>query len=168
MDGKTIYIIDLDGTLYDNSHRQHLIPTDRSSTAEWRAFNNACANDKVRHPVRRLVQTLINAGEHVIFLTGRGASAYIPSAKQLDRDFVGGPHPLLMRPMDDHRPAWQFKVDALLGLRQAYPGCHLLAIEDDDNCVQSMRNIPFVTVLQINSLCVAHNTSKLPGVSDGK
>lgn len=168
MDGKNIYIVDLDGTLYDNSHRQHLIPTDRSSTAEWRAFNHACLNDIVRQPVRRLVQTLLNAGEHVIFVTGRGASAFIPTAKCLDRDFTGYPHPLLMRPMDDHRPAWQFKVDVLLGMRSAYPGRHLVAIEDDDNCVEAMRNIPFVTVLQIDSQCVAHNTSKTPGVSDGK
>jgi len=168
MAGRNIYVVDLDGTLYDNRHREALIPKDRSCTEEWVAFNNACLHDAVREPVRRMVECLLDSGDLVIFLTGRGSSARIATAQCLMRDFPFHQPGMKLRPMDDHRPAADFKTDYLKALQLKHPGKHIVAIEDDVECVAAMRQIPGVTVLQIDSLCVAHTTGQTQGVENGR
>ena len=52
-----IYICDLDGTLYDNRHRAHLMPTGdkRNDTEAWAQFNGACRGDK---PIEEMLFTI--------------------------------------------------------------------------------------------------------------
>lgn len=168
MAGRNIYVVDLDGTLYDNRHREALIPKDRSSTEEWIAFNNACLHDVVREPVRRMVECLMDSGDQVIFLTGRGSSACMATTHCLRRDFPFHYISVQMRHMDDHRPAAEFKTDFLRILQLRQPSSHIIAIEDDVECVAAMRQLPGVTVLQIDSLCVAHTTGKTQGAENAK
>lgn len=168
MAGRNIYVVDLDGTLYDNRHREALIPQDRSNTEQWVKFNAACINDVVREPVRQMVECLLESGDLVIFLTGRGRSARIETAERLMRDFPFHDVGLQMRPMDDHREAREFKADYLRALQIKHPGKHIVAIEDDTACVEAMRQIPGVTVLQIDSLCIAHTTGQTQGADHAK
>ncbi|WP_163604176.1 HAD family acid phosphatase [Leclercia adecarboxylata] len=153
------FIIDLDGTLYDNSHRQHLLPEDKGDTAAWVAFNGACADDVLRDDIADLVRGLLLAGRECIFLTGRGEAARAATMKRLQEDFDFDHTPaLLMRPMDDHRSAAEFKCEIIMAVRQAWKGrgalreYRFIAIEDDPTIVAALREIG-VTTLQIDSLC---------------
>lgn len=150
-----IYCIDLDGTLYDNTHRQHLIPEDRSCTDSWSAFNCACRDDKVRHGVLGIVKSLIAAGQDVRFLTGRGAVAKDPTMEALVQDLERSRSmiSLTMRDMKDYRPGWVMKREVVLRWLQANPACEVVMLEDDPEIVSALRAMDRVTVLQIDSLC---------------
>ena len=149
------YIIDLDGTLYDNSHRQHLIPADRSNTAGWVEFNCACTDDVLREDMSDLVRSILCSGREVIFLTGRGTAAREQTMQRLLKDFnfIDKP-PLIMRPMDWHTSAAEFKGDAIQRILDAkgWSASQLIALEDDPSVVMVMRGMG-VTVLHIDSKC---------------
>lgn len=149
------YIIDLDGTLYDNSHRQHLIPADRSNTAGWVEFNCACTDDVLREDIADLVRSILCSGREVIFLTGRGTAAREQTMQRLLKDFnfIDKP-PLIMRPMDWHTSAAEFKGDAIQRILDAkgWSASQLIALEDDPSIVEVMRGMG-VTVLHIDSKC---------------
>lgn len=152
---KIAYIIDLDGTLYDNSHRQHLIPADRSNTAGWVEFNCACADDVLREDMSDLVRSVLLSGREVIFLTGRGEAAGEQTMQRLLKDFNFIEQPtLIMRPMDCHTSAAEFKRDAVKRIRDSerWAGYDLIALEDDPSIVEVMRGMG-VTVLHIDSKC---------------
>lgn len=149
------YIIDLDGTLYDNSHRQHLIPADRSNTAGWVEFNCACTDDVLREDISDLVRSVLLSGREVIFLTGRGEVAGEQTMQRLLKDFNFIEQPtLIMRPMDCHTSAAEFKRDAVKRIRDSkrWAGYDLIALEDDPSIVEVMRGMG-VTVLHIDSKC---------------
>lgn len=149
------YIIDLDGTLYDNSHRQHLIPADRSNTAGWVEFNCACTDDVLREDMSDLVRSVLLSGREVIFLTGRGEAAGEQTMQRLLKDFNFIEQPtLIMRPMDCHTSSAEFKRDAVQRIRDSerWAGYDLIALEDDPSIVEVMRGMG-VTVLHIDSKC---------------
>lgn len=155
------YIIDLDGTLYDNSHRQHLIPADRSNTAGWVAFNSACADDVLREDIADLVRSLLLSGSEVIFLTGRGESAREPTMQRLLKDFNFIEKPALhMRPMDCHMSAAEFKLKTVSVIRDVkrWGDYSIIALEDDPAVVDALRSMG-VTVLQVDSKCCALQSS---------
>lgn len=152
---KIAYIIDLDGTLYDNSHRQHLIPADRNNIAGWVEFNCACADDVLREDMSDLVRSVLLSGREVIFLTGRGEVAGEQTMQRLLKDFNFIEQPtLIMRPMDCHTSAAEFKRDAVKRIRDSkrWADYQLIALEDDPSIVEVMRGMG-VTVLHIDSKC---------------
>lgn len=154
MSHNIIYGFDLDGTLYDNSHRVHMIPTDRTDTVAWSAFNSACEGDTARPAMIGLVRSLLEAGADVRYLTGRGESARVPTMRKLVSDGILVMHQeLTMRSMTDYRPAPVFKREVVQGWLDADPDAHVLMLEDDPAIVEALRQMDRVTVLQIDSLC---------------
>lgn len=151
------YIIDLDGTLYDNNHRQHLIPADKGDTAAWVAFNSACADDVLREEMADLVRSVLLSGREVIFLTGRGESAREPTMQRLVKDFSFiEPPAIIMRPMDMHSSAAQYKKRAVESILSSprWGDYSLIALEDDPSIVEVMRGMG-LTVLHVDSMCCA-------------
>lgn len=152
-----IYIFDIDGTMCDNEHRQHLIPPPEKKhiTGEWVAFNAACAEDTPRWTVINLAYALIQQGADVRFLTGRGKSAHNATLTQLS-NWLSRSRTLLslhMRPMDDYRTAAEYKTDVVRKWREK--DSQILVFEDDPTIVEALRQIDGVTVLQIDSACAA-------------
>lgn len=151
------YIIDLDGTLYDNNHRQHLIPEDKHDTAAWVEFNSACAGDTLREDMADLVRSILLSGREAIFLTGRGEAAREPTMKRIlnDFNFIETPT-LIMRPMDSMVPPESYKRTAVELLRASsrWGNYKFIAIEDDPAIVDVFRNIG-LTVLHVDSQCCA-------------
>lgn len=159
-----MYVIDLDGTLYDNRKRAHLIPQDKSKTSNWVDFNAACADDELRLSVFRLVDILLQNHEHVVFMTSRGEDARVQTLARLSADFGLNPGVirLVMRPIDDHRSSAQAKAKMLAEyLQQVNHGkaTPVLAIDDDASVCAAFRSLTAfnVTVLQIDSQCSAYN-----------
>lgn len=67
-------IIDIDGTLANTDHRQHFLEGEKKN---WKAFNDACADDTPNKWCVDLIQAMIAVhGVHPIFMTGRTMEYY--------------------------------------------------------------------------------------------
>ena len=64
---KKYVICDVDGTVADNNHRQHLLGKSRN----WEAFFNEMENDQPIKNVLEMVKKKYENGFQIIFLTGR-------------------------------------------------------------------------------------------------
>ena len=141
-----LYIFDLDGVLFDNSHRQHLLPTgDDQTTEQWDAFNSACEDDEPIHHMWQMLTELFLAGGKIRFLTGRSEVC----RAQTIRAIIAAWTPrlgfdqvdewLYMRPVDDHRPAAEFKYDEIKHLNDVVAATAGLMVElilvDDDHSI---------------------------------
>ena len=137
---KTLLLIDLDGVMFDNSHRAHLLPTGDGATADqWEAFNKACRDDApIIHmwEIARLIGNILaESGQdrETIFLTGRAehcrqetVAAITDVILTLDADCLWDrdqiqqevSEQLVMRADDDHRPGHEVKRGYIEALRR--------------------------------------------------
>lgn len=152
MNNQTLYIFDLDGVLFDNSHRQHLLPKgDGSTTEQWDAFNLACEHDAPITHMWQLLAELLRGGNQVMFLTGRSevcrpqttralmAQMYSPSV--LAGGVLAALKPkLVMRPADDHRPAHEFKRDVVKPISQLEQR-RIVLVDDDLRIIEACRDL---------------------------
>ena len=139
-----LYIFDLDGVLFDNSHRQHLLPTgDGQTTEQWDAFNLACEDDEPIHHMWQMLNEMLRAGEgsQVLFLTGRSEVCRMETARAIakvmkwkDDSFLIKPfaRTIHMRPADDHRRAADFKHDAIEQIKGEEKDKYRIVLVDDD------------------------------------
>lgn len=107
-------ICDIDGCLFSNEQRAHLIPDDRDFTPNWDSFNKACHDDKPVMPIIKLVKHLAKMAENelhrkVVFVTSRAESARVETLTQLKNHFPSFQIDLFMRQMDDHRSTIDYK-----------------------------------------------------------
>ena len=142
-----LYIFDLDGVLFDNSHRQHLLPTGDGATCEqWDAFNLACEDDEPIHHMWQMLFELKASGHRIHFLTGRSEVCRAQTINAIWKAWAShrtdAPRAatidniLTMRPVDDHRRAAEFKYDAIKHLADvteatAGPMVELVLVDDD-------------------------------------
>jgi hypothetical protein len=68
-----IFSVDLDSTLADTRHRQHML--DRVNGSDWDAYALACAEDVLVNSVAALVRALAQSME-VHYVSGRSEVAY--------------------------------------------------------------------------------------------
>ena len=148
-----LYIFDLDGVLFDNSHRQHLLPTgDGQTTEQWDAFNSACEDDEPIHHMWQMLIELWNSGHRIHFLTGRSEVCRVKTVNAIckalapftDRHWLFDmvESILTMRPVDDHRRAAEFKHDAVKHLADvteatAGPMVELILVDDDPSIIEA-------------------------------
>lgn len=137
-------IVDIDGTLADNTHRQHLI---LGTQKDWDAFFDACPDDAPIFPVVSLVKSLLRDKSHVvIFVTGRPERIREETLAWL-RENVGVDDPILMmRPDGDRRPDYEIKADLLSELRSC--GVEPELAIDDRPAVAAMWRSEGLLVLQ--------------------
>lgn len=94
------YLFDLDGTIADLTHRLHHI---QKEPKDWDAFFAACPGDVPIVHVIELMQTLIDADQHVVLVSGRSDVSRADTEFWTDRH-IGFRCPLYMRKAGDHRP----------------------------------------------------------------
>lgn len=160
-----LYIFDLDGVLFDNSHRQHLLPTgDGQTTEQWDAFNLACENDAPIEHMWQMLCELAQSGHRIQFLTGRSEVCRTQTANAIwkawtTNDPIHAPwydyieeFLLVMRPADDHRRAAEFKYDEVEHLAEvteatAGPMVELVLIDDDPSIIEACKPLVDRTIL---------------------
>ncbi len=130
-------IADLDGTMFDNFHRVHLIPADKSKVVNWTAFNKACAGDAPITEVINLVKYLaISSEQPITFVTSRGEDSREETAIQLVNHFDGFSRcQLRMRPMNDNRSSVEYKSEVFNELLKQNSG-PFLVIDDQPDIIQ--------------------------------
>lgn len=113
---KRIVIFDLDGTLANGKHRNHLVPKAEyaHSTYAWDEHNNASVDDLPIQDTIEICNTFLVRYE-VVILTGR-----CDAAKSITVKWLGDNHvhydKLIMRGREDHRPDTVYKEEELLRL----------------------------------------------------
>ena len=118
-------ICDIDGCIFDNNHRTHLIPSDKSCVENWARFNKACLSDK---PIKSVIDfvkflALQRTGEHhraITFVTSRGLDAKDETRAQLTTRFFDFNISIKMRRMDDNRSTVDYKRDVFLRLSDKF------------------------------------------------
>ncbi|UJH95946.1 phosphatase [Pantoea phage Nafs113] len=153
-----VILVDLDGTMFDNTHRAHLVPPRdkwRDASA-WAEYELAAMADKPVETVVEMVKTLHSSGRYnIAYCTARFASRSQLTVQQLSAhglNFQTG-HLLVMRPDDSQMKPGEFKSHAVKNL--AAMGLNvIMAIDDSDEVIASLEAIG-VTTLQPKSRCAA-------------
>jgi uncharacterized HAD superfamily protein len=132
-------VIDLDGTLCDDRHREHLTKSGR-----WDDFHARCVEDQPWPDVRAVVNAL---GEtiDVVAITGRNERY-----RKVTMDWLLTHGVLIdslyMRGDDDFRPAVEVKTDLLLNHFHTLERARemiLFILEDRNDVAEAWRNLGF-------------------------
>jgi hypothetical protein len=101
-------IVDIDGTIADNSHRQHYLEGGKKN---WDGFFSEMHRDIPRQVVISAVHALWLQYNWVpIFVSGRGEEYRIPTRDWIDKNMPWAVlFGLLMRPKADFRPDYEIK-----------------------------------------------------------
>ncbi|MFG2137995.1 hypothetical protein [Streptomyces sp. NPDC048650] len=127
MTTRPLAVFDLDGTLADSGHRQHLL---QRTPRDWRAFFKAATEDP---PLTQGVALALRSAEdcEVVYLTGRPERCRRDTLDWLARH--GLPEGALwMRPHNDRRPARRTKLEILRRIARDREVRHVV---DDDELV---------------------------------
>jgi len=106
-----VFICDIDGTIADNKHREHLI-----KEAGWDAFFDACDKDKPIEHMRILLAALCEY-EEIVYVTGRPERVREKTILWLNRHGFTEGYAMYMRPNGDHRPDHVLKKELLEDLK---------------------------------------------------
>lgn len=126
-DARPLAVFDLDGTLADTAHRQHLL---EGPKRDWDGFFAAAPDDP---PLAEGVALVLASAEEceVVYLTGRPERCRRATVAWLSRQ--GLPEgQLFMRRDDDRRPARRTKLDVLRKLGRSR---EVRLLVDDDELV---------------------------------
>ena len=102
-------VFDLDGTLADDSHRQHHIESDPK---DWTSYFAECGGDAVIAPIAHVLHALVWADHEVEVWTGRSETAYMATRDWVDKHFspsIWKAVSIRMRPETDYRPDTELK-----------------------------------------------------------
>ena len=145
-------IFDLEGTLTDNSHRQHLVPpkaTWGSNNVDWEKFHSLFLTDTLKLPVAMMYTWLRKAFPILIF-TGKPESGREDVEEWIYLYHLGKPKLLFMRKDDDHRPSEHVKYDMLKRARNLDLD-PMLAIDDHPECCRMFEANAILT-LQVGGI----------------
>lgn len=112
-------VFDLDGTLADCEHRNHLVHGVEKPM--WDMYYALCGRDKPILPVIELATNLIRRGNRIEIWTGRSAVAREDTEYWLNAVGLGAlcGAKLLMRPEGDHRQDVELKARWLATARES-------------------------------------------------
>lgn len=129
---KDIVVVDLDGTLCDTRHRDHLIKE------SWDAFHAQLHLDQKFDDVALFIDAASMQGKRIVLLTGRMEKYRVPTMKWLrEQELANSIDELWMRGNNDFRKAYEIKVEALTKIQNRV----LVVLDDNDNVVEHVRNM---------------------------
>lgn len=135
-----IVIVDLDGTLCNSAHREHL-----ARAGEWEAFHSLLMEDLPWPDVQKLIEVINGDPDmyNVIGLTGRNERYRTMTMSWLAKNSVELDE-LLMRPDNDYRSDAELKpqlLDEWLDKRRFTHADVWFILEDRDVMVETWRNL---------------------------
>lgn len=129
------YIVDIDGTIADNSHRVHYI---LNQPKNWDAFFAEVGGDKPIPHMVRLLDDLHQYWTRFIYVTGRPERCRGDTERWLVRnDFPLG-NEMYMRADGDRRPDYIVKQELLISIRKN-GWDPIMAFDDRDSVVAMWR-----------------------------
>lgn len=141
MPGTPVIVVDLDGTLCDSRHRDHL-----AQQARWEEFHSALDRDEPYQDVATIVKA-ISAKCNVVLCTGRNETHRHATEWWLaDQGLAVHIEDIIMRPDDDFSPDHTLKPQMLMAwleANDAHPDEVLMVIDDRDKVVDAWREAGF-------------------------
>lgn len=144
---KTIFIVDIDKTMFENRQRSHLVPVDPSICVNWREWDLACESDT---PIIRNIQMIEAIAEtdmyQIQFLTSRCEVSEEPTLAMIEKyapkcfERMTAIH---MRAEWDNRHPVDMKRDKLMNLGVENIG---LLIDDDKAICDMARQLGIDTI----------------------
>lgn len=125
-------IVDIDGTIADNLHRQNIL---NSNPKDWDTFFQESHLDEPILPVVEIVQILEKVYS-ILIVTGR-SEKYRGMTKSWLKKHKISYDKLYMRPDNDYRPDHEIKEEILIKIKQNYSP--FLAIDDRQSVVDMWR-----------------------------
>ena len=142
---KTMVIFDLDQTVFDIRHREHLIPNEVNGST-WLEFNAACVDDTPIEAVTDLILMYDEAGYEIVYLSGRGAEVADQTREMLAREGLPVDQ-LLLRPTGDYTPGPELKKFWVEHLGPQF----VMAAYDDDLAIVEMYRGLGITAFQVSA-----------------
>jgi hypothetical protein len=144
---KTV-LVDLDGTLSDNSHRAHLINKKITNPPKWDDFYLASGNDSPNNSVIEVVRGLKKLGYGIHIFSGRGKIAFDITINWLIKYKVPYDQ-ITMREIGDYTEDYVLKRK---WLEFYYPNYRnqILCVFDDRNSVVDMWRAVGIVCFQVN------------------
>lgn len=138
-------ICDLDGTLFDISHRLHFID---GKVKDWDGFSKAIVNDTPIQPILNLIKLYHRQGYDIVFITGRmlNPETYKNTMIQLDSAFCRD-YALYGRAVADFRPDHEIKLEIARD-KNLTPDNVEFVLEDRNSVVNMWRDNGY-TCLQV-------------------
>lgn len=135
---KKAIIVDIDGTLSDNTHRLHMF---NDNIKDWTEINERSRYDLPVLWCQEMVHIYAAAGYKVLFVTGRESRAEAVTKEWLTRYISASvDYTLLMRGLTDTRP--DFIVKNEIYVRDIMPFYEVaFCLEDRDSVTQMWRSI---------------------------
>lgn len=141
-------IVDIDGTVFDISHRLSLLEgvSREGSEKTWKVFYSLMNRDSPKWSIIHLVR-LLETKYKIVFCTGRSNEYREDTIKQLKTVF-DFPFKLFMRNFKDHRPDYAVKDELRKKIEQEHE--IVLVLEDREKVVKMWRDAGH-TCLQVAS-----------------
>lgn len=133
------YLVDIDGTIADNAHRQWVLEDKTRPTVNWELFFQLMGDDK---PFPHMLQLLTDltrtksSAVRIVYVTGRPERWRNLTTRWLVLHRFPYPHSMYMRPDGDHRPDHVVKLELLEQIRK--DGIIPVMSFDDRNTVVKM------------------------------
>lgn len=111
---KKAILVDVDGTLANNNHRQHFVQPPEGEKKDWKNFNKTILQDTPYEDIVWLVKTLHNAGCAIVIVTAREGTERIRRETKHWLDVVAGLEGVYEKIY--HRDAQDFRDDSIIKL----------------------------------------------------
>lgn len=149
-----IYVFDIDGTIANNEHRSHLLPSsDFHLTSSWSDYNNACSGDSAIIPMINMVNALAELST-VYIMTSRSDEVKWRTLKWLQNNDVEYDR-IYMRSRFDNRKDYIIKEEWLNDLCEG-DKANVIIFEDNPNVISHLRNCGY----SVMSVCEYKVTPK--------
>jgi len=141
-------VFDLDDTLSNTTHRQHILETgDTKSENTWTRFFKACKKDKPIHWTIDLFNVLQDRSRHsVVIITGRSSIVEKETRHWLEKYDIF-PDWIEFRPEKDHRHDSEVKPEMLKKVSKMLDERVWFIVEDRNSMVKKWRELGY-NVLQ--------------------
>jgi hypothetical protein len=140
-----LYLVDIDGTLADLTHRLHFI---QKKPADWDGFFAECYADAPIYEVIETVKLLASAGARIVLVTGRSDACEVDTLNWLLAQGIS--HlALYMRKAGDHRPDDIVKAELLEEIKSDWDDEPILGVFEDRQQVVDMYRAKGLRVFQV-------------------
>lgn len=142
---RMIYLVDIDGTVADLTHRLHFI---QQKPADWDRFFKACPTDLPITNVINVIKALKKANATILMVTGRSMIVR-EQTKQWLESYAIPYDGLYMRREGDHREDNIVKAELLDHISTEWNASHIAGVFEDRQQVVDMYRARGLKVFQV-------------------
>lgn len=139
-----IYVFDIDGTIANNEHRSHLLPSsDLNLTSSWKDYNEACSGDSPINPMINMMNTLAELSP-VYIMTSRSDEVEWRTLEWLQDNEVEYDS-IYMRSRHDNRKDYKIKEEWLNEISSGDKS-NVVIFEDNPQVIKHLRSCGYTVM----------------------